>query len=97
MIPAWTINSPLPVNLTSCVRCRALVVQSDYHCKGAGHPVGSPGRHVRRAVCLCRCYAVDTFFIFDADKIRPRITTSLLFLPAYDWRAPFEGSKHGYA
>lgn len=97
MIPTWTIESPLPVGKSSCIRCKQLVKQADYHCKGAGHPVGSPGRHVRRALCDCGCYAVETFFIFDAEKIRPRVTTSLLYWPAYDWRASFEGSKHGYA
>lgn len=100
MIPQWEIQSPLPVGRSSCVRCHQVIRQEDYHTKGRkrhAHPVGTPGRHVRRAVCDCGCFAVDFYFVFDLEKIRSRHTTSLRYMPFFDIRSKFEGSKNAYA
>lgn len=68
-------------NTAHCSKCRQQFRLEIFHAKAKGHPVGSSGRHIRRVLCRCGCRLVDTFFVFDYERVRSRTTASLLFVP----------------
>ena len=63
-----------------CPKCGAEYRREEYHVKRL--PVGTPGRHIGRLRCDCGVQAVDSYFVLDRQKIKPRISASLLFVAA---------------
>jgi hypothetical protein len=51
-----------------CSKCNHQVKPHDYAV--GKRPVGSPGLHVRRFLCVCGCKSVQFYTVMDVSKMR---------------------------